>query len=60
MRKLNAAARQGFKVPEVAAKLRGLGFEPATDTPEEFREFVKAKSRQFAKIIVDANVKLEQ
>lgn len=26
----------------------------------EFREFVKTKSAQFAKIIVDANVKIEQ
>ena len=60
LRKLNAAAIQGFKVPDVVSKLKGLGFEPATDSPEEFREFVKVKSRQFARIIVDANVKLEQ
>jgi tripartite-type tricarboxylate transporter receptor subunit TctC len=60
MRRLNAAAVQGFKDAEVAARLKGLGFEPATDTPEQFREFIRAKSKQFAKIIVDANIKLEQ
>ena len=60
LRKLNSAAVQGFKVPEVVTKLKGLGFEPATDSPEQFREFVKAKSKQFAKIIADANVKLEE
>ena len=60
VRKLNAAAVQGFKDPEIIAKLRGLGFEPDTGTPEQFREFVKTKSMQFAKIIADANVKLEQ
>ena len=60
LRKLNAAAVQGFKDPDVAAKLKGVGFEPATDTPEQFRDFIKAKSKQFARIIVDANVKLEQ
>jgi tripartite-type tricarboxylate transporter receptor subunit TctC len=60
VRKLNAAAVQAFKLPDQIAKLREMGFEPATDTPEQFREFVKAKSKQFAKIIVDANVKLEQ
>jgi tripartite-type tricarboxylate transporter receptor subunit TctC len=60
VRKLNAAAVQGFKDPELVAKLKGLGFEPDTGTPEQFREFVKAKSMQFAKIIADANLKLEQ
>ena len=60
LRKLNTAAVQGFKDPEVAARLKGVGFEPATDTPEQFREFIRAKSKQFAKIIIDANVKLEQ
>ena len=60
LRKLNAAAVQGFKDAEVVTKLKGLGFEPATDSPEQFREFVKAKSKQFAKIIVDANVKVDQ
>ena len=60
IRKLNAAAVQGFKDAEVVAKLKGLGFEPDTGTPEQFREFVKAKSVQFAKIIADANVKLDQ
>jgi tripartite-type tricarboxylate transporter receptor subunit TctC len=58
--RLNAAAVQGFKDPEIIAKLKALGFEPDTGTPEQFREFVKTKSRQFAKIIADANVKLEQ
>ena len=60
LRKLNAAAVQAFRLPDQVAKLKEMGFEPATDTPEQFREFVKTKSRQFAKIIVDANVKLEQ
>lgn len=60
MRKLNVAAVQGFRNAELGAKLRDLGFEPSTSTPEQFREFVRARSRQFAKIIVDANVQIEQ
>ena len=60
MRKLNAPAGQGFRNAELGAKLRDLGFEPSTSTPEQFREFVRARSRQFAKIIVDANVQIEQ
>jgi tripartite-type tricarboxylate transporter receptor subunit TctC len=60
MRKLNAATVQAFRNPELAAKMKGLGFEPATNSPEQFREYIKAKSREFEKIIVDADIKLEQ
>ena len=60
LRKLNAAAVQALKNPEQMAKLKDLGFEPAPDTPEQFRVFVRAQSKLFAKIIVDANVKIDQ
>jgi tripartite-type tricarboxylate transporter receptor subunit TctC len=60
LRKLNAAAVQAFRNPEQVAKLKELGFEPATDTPEQFREFVRRQSKLFAKIVADANVKIEQ
>jgi hypothetical protein len=36
------------------------GFEPAPTTPEQFREFIRAESAKFAKIIVEADIKLEQ
>ena len=60
VRKLNAAAVQALRNPAQAAKLRDLGFEPAPGSPEQFREFLRARSKQFAKIIVDANVQIEQ
>src|SRR5450759_2145599 len=60
LRRLNAAAVQAVKMPEVADKLRGMGFEPAPNTPEQYREFIRNESAKFAKIIVDANVKLDQ
>jgi tripartite-type tricarboxylate transporter receptor subunit TctC len=60
LRKLNAAAVQAFRNPEQVAKLKELGFEPATGTPEQFRESVRRQSRLFAKIVADANVKIEQ
>ena len=43
-------------------KQHGLNAEYRKEAvaPEQFREFVKSKSMQFAKIIADANVKLEQ
>ena len=39
--------------------LRNMGFEPAPTTPEQYREFIRSESTKFAKIIVDAGVKLE-
>ena len=59
LRRLNAAAVQALKMPELAAKLRAMGFEPAPNTPEQFREFIRNESSKFAKIIVEAGVKLE-
>jgi tripartite-type tricarboxylate transporter receptor subunit TctC len=60
LRKLNAAAVQAFKTPELVTKLKAMGFEPAPNSPEQFREFIRTESAKFAKIIVEANVKLEQ
>jgi tripartite-type tricarboxylate transporter receptor subunit TctC len=60
LRRLNAAAVQALKMPELAAKLRAVGFEPAPNTPEQFREFIKNESAKFAKIIVEAGVKLDK
>jgi tripartite-type tricarboxylate transporter receptor subunit TctC len=59
LRRLNAAAVQVMKMPELAAKFRSLGFEPAPNTPEQFREFIRGESAKFGKIIVEAGVKLE-
>lgn len=60
LRRLNAAAVQALKLPELVTRLRSLGFEPAPNTPEQFREFIRSESAKFAKIIVEANVKLDQ
>ena len=60
LRKLNAAAGQALRNPATATKLKDLGFEPAPDTPEQFRAFLRAQSKLFGKIIADANVKIDQ
>ena len=49
-----------MKQPELAAKFRSLGFEPAPNTPEEFRTFIRNESAKFQKIIVEAGVKLSE
>ena len=60
VRRLSATTGQAFREVDVAARLKELGFEPAPNTPEQFREFIRGESRKFAKIIVDANVKVDQ
>jgi tripartite-type tricarboxylate transporter receptor subunit TctC len=37
LRRLNAAAVQALKTPEMGNKLRASGFEPSPTTPEQFR-----------------------
>lgn len=60
LRRLNATAVQIMKSPELVAKFRGLGFESAPNTPEQFREFIRSESMKSGKIIVDAGVKLSE
>src|SRR4026209_714939 len=52
LKMLNAAAVQFLKMPELAARLNAMGFEPAPTTPEQFRQFIRTESAKFAKIIV--------
>jgi tripartite-type tricarboxylate transporter receptor subunit TctC len=59
LKTLNTASVQALNSPEMSAKLKASGFEPSPTTPEEFREFIRAESAKFAKIIVDAGIKFE-
>lgn len=60
LRRLNAAAVQALKTPDMEAKLKASGFEPSPTTPEQFREFIRNESAKFARIIAEANIKLDQ
>src|SRR4051812_3175255 len=60
IRKLNATIVQALKASDVTTKLKEPGFEPAPTTPEQFRDFLHAESAKFAKIIAEANVKVDQ
>ncbi len=60
LRRLNAAAVQTMKMPELIARFRGMGFEPAPNLPEEFRLFIRGESAKFAQIIKEADIKLSE
>lgn len=60
LRRVNAAAVQALKTPDMAKKLQAVGFEPAPTTPEEFRSFIRNELAKFGKVIVEAGVKAAQ
>ena len=60
LKRLNAAAAQVMQMPDLVAKFRGLGFEPSTTTPDQFRQFISGESAKFATIIADAGLKLSE
>jgi len=59
LRRLNTAAVEALKTPDHSSKLRASGFEPSPTTPEQFREFIRAESAKFQKIIAEAGITLE-
>lgn len=56
---LYARTRQALAQPEVKATLARQGSEPADMTPGEFSVFVRSHIAKYAKVIKDANVKLD-
>jgi tripartite-type tricarboxylate transporter receptor subunit TctC len=49
-----------LKMPDVQARLRGLGGEPGALTPEQFAEMNRAEYERMGKLIRDANIKAEE
>ena len=43
-------------MPDVKEKLRTMGFEAKSSTPEQFTEFIKAETARLAKVIKEANI----
>lgn len=43
-------------LPQIQARLIALGFEPLADTPEEFRDRIKADSARWAEVIRETNI----
>lgn len=54
--RLNAEVRKALALPEVKARLEGLGNEVRALSPEEMRAFVAEQATKWAKVIADAKV----
>jgi tripartite-type tricarboxylate transporter receptor subunit TctC len=58
--RLVAEVGRVMQMPEVQARLRGLGGEPGTLTRDQFAALNRAEYERFGKLIKDAGIRLEQ
>lgn len=47
-----------IKLPDVQARLKGLGGEPGNISPEEFSRFNRQEFERFGRLIKQANIKM--
>jgi tripartite-type tricarboxylate transporter receptor subunit TctC len=57
--KLNSAVRQVLESPEVRGKLEGQGNTVRLETPEQFRQTVKANRQKWAEVVKAANITID-
>jgi tripartite-type tricarboxylate transporter receptor subunit TctC len=57
--KLNAELNRQLKLPDVQERMSALGLDPAGGTPEAFGIFVKQDIARWAKVIKEANVRVD-
>jgi tripartite-type tricarboxylate transporter receptor subunit TctC len=57
--RLNAEIRKLVAVPDVKERLAALGFNPVANRPEEFGERIRTEGSRWARVIRDANIKIE-
>lgn len=54
--KLNAAAREIVRMPDILERFNGLNLEPVSGTPEAFAQFIKADVHKYAEIARKAQI----
>jgi tripartite-type tricarboxylate transporter receptor subunit TctC len=57
--RINIAVTQALRDPELARRLREQGAEPAPMTAQQFRDFIRNESGEFARIVERAKIKIE-
>jgi tripartite-type tricarboxylate transporter receptor subunit TctC len=59
VQKINAAVTQALKDPELAKRLQDQGGEPSPMSTQQFRDFIKAESAQFQRIVESGKITAE-
>jgi tripartite-type tricarboxylate transporter receptor subunit TctC len=57
--RLNAGIRKLIALPDVKERLEALGFNSVANRPEEFGDRIRTETGRWAKVIRDANIKIE-
>ncbi len=57
--RLNAALRQVIDNPDTRAKLRNVGFEGFSSSPQELGDFIKLQLGKWSKMVKDADIRPE-
>jgi tripartite-type tricarboxylate transporter receptor subunit TctC len=58
--RMNAEIVKLMNAPETKSKLAPVGLDVATSTPAEFAKFVRAETDKWARVIKDANIRVQQ
>ncbi|MGE0797533.1 MAG: Bug family tripartite tricarboxylate transporter substrate binding protein [Lautropia sp.] len=56
---LNSAVAKALAAPEVVARLRAIGVEPAASSPERAKEFMLLEIQKWGKVIRDSGAKVD-
>jgi tripartite-type tricarboxylate transporter receptor subunit TctC len=59
VRKLSDAIGQGFKTPELRARIQSLEAEPLGNTPEQMREMIKASEQLWGPVVTAAKISVD-
>ena len=57
--RLYAETAKVLKLPDVRERLGNVGAEPGGNTPEQFGAFIRSESVKYARIVKDANIKID-
>jgi len=57
--KLSQEIMRSQRAPEFAGKMRAYGIEPFINTPEQFAELMKVDSAKYARVIKEANIRMD-
>ena len=59
VKRLNAEITDALKDEKIKAQMRGLGVEPMPTKPAAFEAYIRSETTKWAKVIRDANIKLD-
>ena len=60
VQKLNAEITAALKDEQIVASMRNLGVEPAPTPPEAFEAYIRSETQKWAKVIRQANIRIDQ